>query len=144
VTHARPTVRHLALALVAVLLSSGLLAWSSSPATAQTETVTWGKTSAPDQRFRKGCHHYKYRYRIDPPSQDWMLETFLRGPGGKQLASDGFLAGNDPESQRTTFEVCGATTRPGRFTIRAKVTYRDGFEEHVVKLRKTRFRIMRG
>jgi hypothetical protein len=144
VTHRHPTVRRLALALAAVLVSSGLLAWAPTPATAKAvEVVDWGSTTAPDQRFRKGCHPYKYRYRIDPPTSEWTLETFLRGPGGKPLGSDYFLAGNDPKAQRAVFEVCGSSTRPGRFTIRSKVTYLDGFDETVVKLPRTRFRITR-
>lgn len=144
-THRCPTVRHPALVLAGLLVASGLLAWVPSPASAGgTEVVHWGRTSAADQRFRPDCHHYKYRYRINPPSDDWMLETFLRGPGGKRLASDAFQAGNDPRRARATFEICGSGTNPGRFTIRAKVTYQDGFDEKQVKLPRTRFRITRG
>lgn len=128
--------------LLSVLLATALLTLAPSPAEA--DVVDWGRTKAADQRFRHDCHPYRYRYDIDPPSEDWVLETFLRGPGGKRLAADQFLPGSDPTSGRATFKVCGVTTRPGRFTIRAKVTYEKNLEERVSRLEPSYFRLTRG
>ena len=105
------------------------------------EYADWGRTAADNQRYRKGCHGYHYRYRINPPSSDWHLETRLLNPNGRKIAADLFHFDSDPRRGRATFRVCGASTRPGRHTIRAKVTFDANDRED--RLRPSRFRLTR-
>ena len=87
-------------------------------------TSAYGRTWERDGVLRSGCHHYRYHYVVNTPTHDWTLETFLVGPGGKHLASGAFSSQSDPERARTTWtRICRTSTRPGRFTIRAKVTW---------------------
>jgi hypothetical protein len=84
-----------------------------------------GRTWADDGALRRGCHKYAFHYRVGPPSRQWSLETFLKGPGGKRLASDVILSGADPRRGTKRFDLCRSNTRAGRFTIRSKLTYED-------------------
>jgi len=102
-----------------------------------------GRTHAPDGVLRRSCHQYKYRYRVDPPSNDWSLETFLRGPGGQALASDVILSGADPRKGTKRFRICKPNTRPGRFTIRAKLSYDSYPDTYAGWLRPSHFRLRR-
>jgi hypothetical protein len=43
------------------------------PATAGTSR--FGHVGAADRLLRPGCHHYRYHYVVEPPSDDWLLET---------------------------------------------------------------------
>ncbi len=106
--------------VLALVAGSGTL----TPAAADIHPE-WGSTSAKDRPLRKGCHTYRYSYELHPPEGIWALETFIRGPGGKRLASDGLLGGYDPESGTRPFRLCKVTTRYGRFTIKAKLTWGD-------------------
>ena len=128
--------------LAVAVAASGL---ALTPAAAQSGTYPdWGRTAAHDQRYRQACHGYRYRYNINPPTNDWHLETWLVSPAGRKIAADLYHAGEDPRRDRVRFRVCGAATRPGEHVIKAKVTWKDGFDENVVKLRPTRFRLTRG
>jgi len=129
-------------AALAGLASAGIVVTLlAAPAPAASE---YGSTAAPDGSLRKGCHDYGYRYEITTPTNDWSLETFLRGPRGEGVASGTFLADSDPRAQQARFRLCRYATRPGRFTIRALVTwYGDLGEEHRVWLEPTRFRLTR-
>lgn len=109
---------------------------------AQRPRSSYGHTSAPDGTLRRGCHDYRYRYALTPPTGDWILETFLRGPDGEGLSSDVFAAGADRRTSRETFRFCRYSTRPGRFTIRAKLQwYDDDNEQHAVWLEPSHFRL---
>ncbi|WP_372736756.1 hypothetical protein [Nocardioides sp.] len=85
----------------------------------------WGETAAKNRVLRKGCHNYKYTYKITPPHGDWGLETYLIGPGGKRLGSGVMAIGMDPKSGKDKFRICKATTRPGVFKIRAKLSVQE-------------------
>ncbi len=126
--------------LVGGLLGPG----SPSPQPPPQRTAGSGHTSAPDGRLRKGCHNYRYRYAVASPTDDWTLETFLRGPRGGGVASGTYSSDSDPAVQRSHFRFCRWTTRPGRFTIRAKLTWydRDG-GGHVVWFQPSHFRLRR-
>ena len=105
--------------------------------------VDWGRTAAHDQRYRPvACHGYRYRYRINPPENDWHLEVWLVSPNGRKIASDLFHFDSDPNRGRARFKVCGSKTTPGRHVIKGKVTY--GANEVERRLEPTRFRLYRG
>jgi len=117
---------------IAAVAAAGLLGLPGLPglgggqaAAASPNWHAMGRTWAASGRLRPGCPKYVYHYRINPPSKSWIVETFLRGPGGKRLASDVIVSGGDPERGTKRFTICASNTRPGRFTIRAKLTYDD-------------------
>jgi hypothetical protein len=133
----------------AALLTAGLLAGSVTPAAAHTgaekhDMAQYARTWAKDQVLRPGCRSYTYRYKVSPPSdQAWGLETFLVGPGGDSVSSGALHSGSDRRKGRDTFEFCSTSTRPGKFKIRAKLTYYVGFTAHDGWADRTRFRLRR-
>lgn len=101
-----------------------------------------GSTHARDGRLRSGCHDYGFRYRLNIRTNDWTLETFLRDPGGENIASGAYVADADPKRNRAAhFRFCRYTTQPGRFTIRAKLVYYNASGEHTVWLERSHFRL---
>jgi len=133
--------------LLTIGFAATLLSLPSGPAAsapAREGYADWGHTDARDQRLREGCHGYRYRWQVKPPTDDWNLETVLRSPDGRKLAADLFHSQEDGNRGKARFKVCGPATEPGRHVIRAKVIWRDGFDEHVSKLRPTRFALTRG
>lgn len=103
-----------------------------------------GSTHARDGVLRSGCKDYGYRYRLNIRTNDWTLETFLRDPTGETIASGAFTAGPDPKRKTDAhFRFCRYTTKPGRFTIRAKLVYYNASGEHTVWLEPSHFRLRR-
>ena len=128
-------------ASASIVGASVVIALLAVPVSAASE---YGSTTAADGTLRKGCHNYGYRYQVTAPTDDWSLETFLRDPDGEGIASGVFLADADAREQRARFRFCRYATRPGRFTIRALLTwYGDLGEEHQVWLEPSRFRLGR-
>lgn len=103
----------------------------------------WGRTSAKDGALRFGCHFYKYRYVIDPPTNDWAAETFLVDPTGDKLASGALDTDSDPATGRAHFRFCSPSTIPGKFTIKMKITYNDGFDINHGWVKPSTFRLRR-
>jgi len=127
-----------AAALAAASLAACLIA---APSTASS---AYGRTAAPDRVLRAGCHDYGYRFRITAPTDDWTLETFLRGPDGEALSSGAFLSDADGHLRHSRFRFCRYSTRPGVFRIKALLTWYGEFgEEHRVWLHTSRFRLSR-
>lgn len=120
----------------------GLLSPAPEKESASRDRGAYGRTSAPDGRLRKGCRNYPYRYRVTPPTDDWMLQTFLRDPRGEGIAAGAFSSDADPRAQRAHFRFCRYGTRPGRFRIRALLHwYDDGGGEHRIWLKPATFRL---
>jgi hypothetical protein len=86
-------------------------------------TAGFGHVNAADRVLRHGCHHYRYHYVVKPGSDDWMLETWLYDPRGKQRAAGDFLDGSDPKNGHGAFGICRSTVVPGRFTIKARLRW---------------------
>ncbi|WP_250054904.1 hypothetical protein [Nocardioides bruguierae] len=101
------------------------------------------RTAARDQRLRRGCRAYGYRYALVPPGEEWMLETVLVAPSGERVGSATFVSGVDPTQQRASFRLCRSSVDPGRYRLRALATWRDGWDESEQRLRTTRFRLTR-
>jgi hypothetical protein len=72
-----------------------------------------------------GCHDYRYRYAVQPPTDDWVLETWLRDPPGKRRSYGYVQVGGDAEQARPSFRICSAHVVPGRVTITARLTWWD-------------------
>ncbi|TIC85723.1 hypothetical protein [Nocardioides sp. GY 10127] len=144
---ARPRAAGFAAAVLAVTLPVGTLLCGTvgaAGAAGAHRMAAYGATSAQDGRLHRGCHDYTYGYRVSPPDADsWGLETFLVDPDGDTIASGGFLSGGDRKKGTGTFRFCRGTTSPGRFTIRAKLTYYTGWEKHAGWVDPTHFRLRR-
>jgi hypothetical protein len=126
------------LGLVLVSLVS-TVALTSLPADAAAQK-SWGTTGAPDRILKKGCAAYNYHYRLTPPPGDWSLEVFLVDPDKQRLASGFFLSPVDPKKNQSSFVFCSLNTRPGVFTIKAKMTVTNPYPE-VRWLKPSKFRL---
>jgi hypothetical protein len=146
-THARMTQ---ARRLAAGVLAAGSLA-VTSPATALPDPEdelhslqhvrATGSVHSGDGAFEKGCQSHGYRYRVRAEGSDWSLELFLIDPRGKQIATGYEWKGSDPRRGSGRFEFCSQTTRPGRFTVRSRLTWDDGrYHEKWLEPRKVRLR----
>ena len=119
--------RTFAVAATALLLSSGLIASTPTTAAAPDYDIdnpkTWGATRAPDQVLRRGCHRYRYHYRIDVP--DWAAEVILVNPNGVKLAHDVLFHVTEPRRgwRRWSTEICRASTTYGKHRILMKITW---------------------
>lgn len=125
----------LATSATAALLASGLVG-AGQPAAGADGFKPYGSSGAPDQKLRKGCRAYTYRYRVTVPSDEWAVEIFLVGPKGGGVASGAFLSAADPDVGTAKFRLCRPSIIAGRYKIRMKVTYKEGletFEEGFVK-----------
>jgi hypothetical protein len=126
-----------AAALLSLVLSSG-----SPAATAADDThPEWGSTAAANARIKHGCHSYAYSYALTPPDGDWGLETFLIGPGGRQYGSGWFLTGADPLAGPGAWRLCQRSTKPGTYTIRARLTVDNATSYYEGWLPETTFRL---
>jgi hypothetical protein len=85
-----------------------------------------GSVHSGDGVLERNCQSHGYRYRVRPGGSDWSLELFLVGPRGKQLATGYEWKGDDPRRGRGRFHFCSQATRPGRFTVRSRLTWDDG------------------
>lgn len=120
------------------------------PTAAAGADSAYGSVHAADATLQPGCHSYHYRYAVQPPTDDWNLETWLVDPRGRKRGYGYFQTGGDPKRDRTAFRICSADVVPGTFTITAKLHWYDdplyplGTEtEHTVKLDPAHFRLTR-
>lgn len=125
----------------AILVALAALLLPAAPATAWTDD--FGHTRSRDRVLRHGCHDYPYRFVVKAPTDDWTLETFLIDPTGEGLGSGAFSSESDPDRGRSEFRICRYTTQPGRFTIRAKLVWYRGYDEHIVRFKPSHFRLHR-
>ena len=126
-----------AVALPALTLVFGTLA--AAPAQAYKD---WGHTRAPNGTLERGCNNYPYRYVVDPPRDEWQAETFLIDPRGRRLASGTFDSGSEPNRGKARWRLCRASTSPGRFKIRMKVTWYEATgDPHVGWVKPSYFRL---
>jgi hypothetical protein len=108
--------------LLAATAIAGLVALDgSTPAWAW--TTRFGHVGSADRALRPGCHDYRYHYVVKPRSSDWFLETWLYDPRGRSRGSGDFAPGSDPTRGHAHFGICRSTVVPGRFTIRARLTW---------------------
>jgi hypothetical protein len=129
-------------------LVSGLLGSPTAPQPGERDHRArdrgdYGHTSARDGTLRSGCHNYRYRYVVTPPTDDWTLETYLVDRTGEGIASGTYFSDSDPARNRPIFRFCRYSTYAGRFTIRAKLHWYDGSVGHRVWLKPSHFRLSR-
>ena len=121
--------------VLAAALPAGVLG-AASPASALSDPAdelhslqqvrATGSVHSGDGVLERGCQSHRYRYRVHPRGSDWSLELFLIGPGGKHISTGYQFKGHDPKRGRGRFQFCSQTTRPGRFTVRSRLTWEDG------------------
>jgi hypothetical protein len=125
------------LTALAVLMGGGL----AVPAEAGNPDL--GRTWARDKVLKRGCHDYRYQYKVTAPAEEWSLELFLRDPSGDTIASNAKDSMVDPKRGSGTFRFCRYNTEPGRFKIRGKLTRYNGYDQYVGWVKPGIFR-MRG
>ena len=106
-----------------VLTATAALIALDGATTAWAWTTRYGHVGAPDRALQPGCHRYRYHYVVRAPGDDWLLETWLFDPRGRPRGSGDLAPGSDPRRGHGRFGVCRSTVVPGRFTIRARVTW---------------------
>lgn len=121
-------------------LLAGLLLVLGMPA-ATAGDPDFGRLWRDDGVLRQGCHDYKYRYRVISPKPDWALETFLVDPNKETIANGGFASNVDPKKGTGKFRFCRYNTSPGKFKIKGKLTYYDGWDKSVVWVKPGYFRL---
>ncbi|MCW2843272.1 MAG: hypothetical protein JWN22_1188 [Nocardioides sp.] len=126
-------------AIVAALVG---LVLAAAPASASTSE--FGHTGSRDRVLKQSCHNYRYHFVVKAPTNDWTLETFLVDPTGDTLASGAFSSESENDRDHGRFRICRTNTVPGRFTIRAKLTWYRGSEEHTVWFKPSHFRLRAG
>jgi hypothetical protein len=84
-------------------------------------TTKYGHVGAADRTLGPGCHHYRYHYLVEPPTNDWFLETWLYDPRGRPRGSGDLAQGSDRKRGHGHFGICRSTVVPGRFTIKARL-----------------------
>ena len=102
----------------AVTHSDGLLG-PNAPLPA--EAAVW----SPDGVLKKGRQRHTYRYQVETDEAYWSLELFVYDPRHHKIASAFQAIGADPMSGRANFRFWSQATRPGRFTIKARLTWGD-------------------
>lgn len=127
-------------ALLGALLSAGLTAGATPASGGNAE---YGRVWRGDGVLRPSCHNYKYHYKVRSPKPDWALETFLVDPRGETIASGGFVSEVDPKRGVGKFRFCRYNTVPGKFKIRGKLSYRDGYDQWVRWVKPGYFRLSR-
>lgn len=117
--------------LTALLLALGLVV-TTLPTSALAGDSEYGRAFRKDGVLRAGCHTYVVRYVVRPgnvqPGSDWALELFLMDKRGQGVASDAKDSEFDPKRGKGNMNVCRATTVPGRFKIRGKLSVYDGYD----------------
>lgn len=128
-----------------IIASAGaglLLALGSAAPVTGVSYVNWGSTSASDQVLKPGCRHYHYRFVIEPPGDNWAAETFLIGPNGTKISSGALLAPSDPSPGKAVFRLCRASLVAGKYQIRMKITYKEGYDKFEGFAKPSHFRLV--
>ncbi|MBS41637.1 MAG: hypothetical protein CMH83_00385 [Nocardioides sp.] len=124
-----------------VLVTAGLMTAVPDAADAHPRYYAWGTTAARDQKLKKGCHDYTYRYRIAAPTDEWAAEIFIKNKNGRFIASNAIDTASDPDRGALTFHLCRRSTAPGRHTIKMKITWQDGRDQYDGWVPPTRFKL---
>jgi len=117
--------------VTALVMALGLLV-TTLPAQALAGSSEYGRAYRRDGVLRSGCHDYRFHYVAKPgnvhPGNDWLLELFLHDKRGESLGTVQEDSEVDPKRGKDKFTLCRASTVPGRFKIRGKLSVYDGYE----------------
>lgn len=126
---------------LALVLASYAVPLTAAPAATAAEGGASGWTKGRSGTLHEGCHGYTYRYGVDVATESWSLEVTVVDPAGEAVASDLLHAETEPAVGKRRYLLCRASTRPGRFTIRARLVAIDGWGRDAVQLDRSRFRL---
>jgi hypothetical protein len=136
--------RPLSVVLAGLLVAATTTVIRAAPSHAQLTDDVGGTTSAPSGTLRNGCRRYSFTYAVQVPTEDWTLEVSIVDRRGHGVASFAFLGPADEKTQTPVYRLCRASTVPGRFRIRAQLSwYDDPSTPHPVPVPVTRFRLAR-
>ena len=107
--------------LLITVLTAVALVLTTASVPAQAYEKRFGHYWRRDGVLHHGCHYYRYHYALRPHAQDWYIEIFLVGPGGKTLGNDVWQKGDRPKRGLGHFKICSNTTHPGRFRIKGRL-----------------------
>ncbi|HYG95172.1 MAG TPA: hypothetical protein VD859_16460 [Nocardioides sp.] len=106
------------------LLAALLVAPPAREATAaNVDHKPWGRLRAPDQALEKGCHKYFFRYRVDPPRDEWLAEMFVRSPEGVHIHHTVKDSEFHKNRGRVRFTICKISTSYGRHKLRMRISW---------------------
>lgn len=136
--------RPLTVLLAGLLATATTVVIHAAPSHAHRTDDAGGTTSAPSGTLRNGCHRYSYTYAVQVPTEDWTLEISIVDRRGHGVASFAFIGPADEKAQTPTYRLCRNSTVPGRFRIRARLSwYDDPSTPQLVPVPVTRFRLAR-
>jgi len=119
--------------VLALLLPVGATPATADPAAARAAEAT-AKVGSPDGVLSKGCPGHRYRYAVDVPDGDsWGLDIYLVNRRGRIMASGYEIKGADPQQGKGRFQFCSRDLRPGRYKVKAELTWSHYSEEHHVR-----------
>lgn len=124
--------------LLAVLLAAAVLVGAGAAGA----DSSWGRASAPDQTIKSGCRDYRFHYDVTAPGEAWMAELTLVNPHGRKVSALTYRSEEEPRSGAGSFNLCRATTSPGRYRIALKVTSYDARAEDVQRAAPATFRLL--
>ena len=128
-------------AIAYAVLVAGLVVGSlSAPAQAGEPLPAEASVRTSDGALEHGSQKHAFHYRVETNETTWSLELFLIDPSGRQIASSYQAVGADPKVGRDVFRFWSQSTRPGRFTIRARLTWGD-YDQAVRWLEPRTFRL---
>ncbi|MBS42701.1 MAG: hypothetical protein CMH83_05950 [Nocardioides sp.] len=122
---------HTLLAAFALALLAGLLAPGVTASPADAAAPSWGATASGDKEIKRGCHGYRFAYRVTAPGDEWMAEVVLQDKRGRGLASRELRSDMDAARGKRAFRVCDSSLSRGRHVIRMRVTSFDGRDQTV-------------
>ena len=134
----------LAAPVLALALPIGGAPAVAEPAPARAAAEATVRVGSPHGVIAKGCHGHAYRYAVDVPAgESWALDLFLVDRKGR-IASYAFeTKGGDPRRGKGRFLFCSIDVRPGRYKLKAELTWSHYSEEYRVKARTKTVRLRR-
>ncbi len=125
-------------------LLTGLLVVASPTASeAAPDHKPWGSVTMKNYVLKAGCHRYAYRYEITVPHDEgWTAEIFFISPDGTGLASNTIDSNSQKDQGKRRITVCRPSTSYGKHKIRMKVSYSDGDDVTVGRVKPTSFRFL--
>lgn len=130
-------------ALVVALVSALALVATDGPADAYRP---WGRLRAADRPLSAGCDTYAFRYRVDPPRDEWLAEMYVVSPDGVGLHHTVMDSEFHENRGRIRYTICKSSTRYGKHKLRMKITWYENDPadtKHTGWVRPSYFRLYR-
>ncbi len=128
--------------MVAAVVLTLLSVLAPAPAQAMDADPAWGSVGAQDGVLKKRCRTYEFDYAVTAPQTgEWDLSVTVVGPGREELWFGYLYEGPNPATGSSSFRLCAAKTRPGRFRLRAVVSNQHYNEVETVTLPTATFHL---